>query len=344
MLLTSIRNDLARPTVHARNLFHSSLLMYDLWGEADTYLLGQTLGAFECPLTAYSGDLSSASLSEALSYGVYRLLKHRFSDLPDASKGLDLFFADLGYDSTFTSRNYGQGSAAALGNYAASCVIRYGQRDGANENVFYANDYFWPVNEGMGPNVPGNRSFTDPNRWQPLIFGDGFVDRSGNLSDASRPIEFLGAEWGQVAPFALSEQNLVIVARDGANYWLYHDPGPPPKLGSSQSDTEAYLWNFFTVAAFSAQLDPDKTALIDISPASLGNLDIGELPDTLANYQAFYKLEHMLGKGHSVNPVTGEPYEPQLVPLGDYTRVLAEFWADGPDSETPPGHWFTILN
>jgi hypothetical protein len=24
--------------------------------------------------------------------------------------------------------------------------------------------------------------------------------------------------------------------------------------------------------------------------------------------------------------------------------VLAEFWADGPASETPPGHWFTILN
>ena len=38
------------------------------------------------------------------------------------------------------------------------------------------------------------------------------------------------------------------------------------------------------------------------------------------------------------------PYEPQWVPRGDYTRVLAEFWADGPDSETPPGHWFVILN
>lgn len=24
--------------------------------------------------------------------------------------------------------------------------------------------------------------------------------------------------------------------------------------------------------------------------------------------------------------------------------MLAEFWADGPDSETPPGHWFVILN
>jgi len=33
-----------------------------------------------------------------------------------------------------------------------------------------------------------------------------------------------------------------------------------------------------------------------------------------------------------------------MVSRGDYGRVLAEFWADGPDSETPPGHWFTILN
>jgi hypothetical protein len=32
------------------------------------------------------------------------------------------------------------------------------------------------------------------------------------------------------------------------------------------------------------------------------------------------------------------------VKRSDYTRILAEFWADGPDSETPPGHWFTILN
>ena len=29
---------------------------------------------------------------------------------------------------------------------------------------------------------------------------------------------------------------------------------------------------------------------------------------------------------------------------GDFTRVLAEFWADGPKSETPPGHWNVIAN
>ena len=48
--------------------------------------------------------------------------------------------------------------------------------------------------------------------------------------------------------------------------------------------------------------------------------------------------------GYSVNPSTGAPYESQWVPRGDFGRVLAEFWADGPRSETPPGHWFTILN
>ena len=30
-LLNAIRNDFARPTVHARNLFHSAVAMYDSW-------------------------------------------------------------------------------------------------------------------------------------------------------------------------------------------------------------------------------------------------------------------------------------------------------------------------
>lgn len=48
--------------------------------------------------------------------------------------------------------------------------------------------------------------------------------------------------------------------------------------------------------------------------------------------------------GHTTNPRTGTPYAQHIVKRGDYARVIAEFWADGPTSETPPGHWFTILN
>ena len=35
---------------------------------------------------------------------------------------------------------------------------------------------------------------------------------------------------------------------------------------------------------------------------------------------------------------------PTWFPTGDFARVLAEFWADGPKSETPPGHWNVIAN
>ena len=48
--------------------------------------------------------------------------------------------------------------------------------------------------------------------------------------------------------------------------------------------------------------------------------------------------------GCAVNPATGAPYEPNVLALGDYGRAIAEFWADGPMSETPPGHWNSIAN
>lgn len=54
VLLAAIRNDFARPTVHARNLFHVSSAMYDAWAVyADTaspYLLGRTVGSYQCDL------------------------------------------------------------------------------------------------------------------------------------------------------------------------------------------------------------------------------------------------------------------------------------------------------
>jgi hypothetical protein len=35
---------------------------------------------------------------------------------------------------------------------------------------------------------------------------------------------------------------------------------------------------------------------------------------------------------------------PQVVNLADYMRAATQFWADGPQSETPPGHWNVIAN
>ena len=58
VILTAIRNDFARPTVHARNLFHSSAAMFDAWSaytdEASTWLLGSEVDGFSCALAAFT--------------------------------------------------------------------------------------------------------------------------------------------------------------------------------------------------------------------------------------------------------------------------------------------------
>ncbi len=52
----------------------------------------------------------------------------------------------------------------------------------------------------------------------------------------------------------------------------------------------------------------------------------------------------MTKPGIRVNPYTGQPYQPELVRRGDFCRVISEFWADGPRSTAPPGHWNEIRN
>jgi hypothetical protein len=351
-LLHSIRMDYARPTVHARNLFHTAIAMYDAWAlfddKAETYLIGKTVGGFSCPFKAPGtpDDLHTVR-EEVISYAMYRILRHRFRTSPGARKSLvqyNTLMKGLGYDPALTSTDYASGSLAALGNYIGQCVIDFGLQDGANEKDWYGNRHYKPVNPPLDMTLPGNPTIVDPNHWQPLSF-EVFIDQSGNVFKGATPA-FVGPEWGEVSPFALKETDLRIYEREGYQYRVYHDPGPPPYMNTGQDEgsSEQYKLGFAMVSIWSSHLDPADTVMWDISPASIGN--IRELPLTIEESQDFYDFLNGgdPGKGHAVNPHTGQPYEPQLVPRGDYVRALAEFWADGPDSETPPGHWFTILN
>ncbi len=354
-LLSAIRVDLARPTVHARNLFHSSALMYDLWAvydqTADTYFLGSSHADWTCSFNEQkrvefrqaSADLH-ANREKAISYGMYRLLRYRFSSSPGAAISLEVFdqlMKTLGHDPDNVSTDISMGDPAALGNYLADCVIAYGLQDGSNEQANFANQFYTPVNAPTNPDNPGVEGLNDANRWQPLALNQ-FVDQSGNPSGSTQP--FLGAEWGSVLPFALQDADCVIRRRDGFDYRVCHDPGVPALLSGEGALPDEYRWTHELVALWSAHLDPADGVMWDISPSSIGNS--GPLPTTIVGMRDFYDAREggVQDAGHAENPVTGEPYAPQFVPRGDYTRVLAEFWADGPNSETPPGHWFTIAN
>ena len=353
VLLQSIRNDLARPTVLARNLFHISAAMSDAWAVFDyiakPYFLNQNNHDYFIPYrkTDFKGHIDK-NRDKAISYAAYRLLIHRYEISPGykkTKKVIDSLFKKLGYNKDFKSTNYKDGDAAALGNYIAKQIINYTWNDGANEKYFYTNLFYEPKNDPLILKNPGIKGLKDPNRWQPLAF-EKFIDQSGNELAGSVP-EFLGPEWGSVKPFSISQENLTIKTRNGFDYPIYYDPGPPPKfLNSKNKINKQYVWNHSFVSIWSSHLDPNDNVFWDISPSSIGNLNFENANFDIEGLNKIYKDIDGgdYSKGHKLNPHTKKPYEKQVVPRGDYTRVIAEFWADGPDSETPPGHWFTILN
>ncbi|UTA48361.1 vanadium-dependent haloperoxidase [Simiduia sp. 21SJ11W-1] len=352
VLLEGIRNDFARPTVHARNLFHISSAMYDAWAtlsdaNASTYLLGNSFGDYSCEFESHSIEKSQANQELAIAHAAYRLIEHRFFRSPGQEhimETADGLMAELGYNKDHTDTDYATNGAASLGNYIADCYIYYGLQDGANEQFDYANQGYEYRNDIIEPQKPGNPSAlanNDYNSWQPIVLEE-YIDQAGNLISGTPP--FLSPEWGHVAPFSLDPVTATSYWREGFEYKVYFDPGMPPLLGTDSRDF--YQWNFSLVSKWSAHLDPADGVMIDISPKSLGNNPALPAEDTVAAYETFYQT--LAGgdasQGYEVNPATGAPYAEQRVPRADYARVLAEFWADGPDSETPPGHWFVLMN
>jgi hypothetical protein len=175
LLLEAIRHDLARPTIHARNLYHVSGAMWDAWAAYDAD--AETLLHHE-----HQGSLFvKAAREEAISYASYRILSWRFKNSPGAVNALASFdakMAELGYDKNFTST--AGNSPAALGNRIAETYINYGLSDNSNEANGYKSLFYQPVNQPLVPTLPGNPTISDPNRWQPLAL-DFFVDQGGNV-------------------------------------------------------------------------------------------------------------------------------------------------------------------
>ena len=366
LLLEAIRNDFARPTVHARNLYHASILMYDAWAayddsQAQTVFLGQTFNGYTCPFDATVLDIptDAEALREAqevaLSYATYRLIRHRYIDSPQADATMANILVQMivqELDTSMTSTDYGTFGAPALGNYLAEQLIAYGMTDGSNEANDYASECYQQQEPNILPELPGTNGLQDPNLWQAVELSFA-IDQSGELLTETPP--FLGPEWGNVPGFALRDSNLTVLSRDGCDYNVWHNPGAPVYLDTNEfvGFDDSWKWNHGMVMRWSEHLSPGDSVMWDISPASL-RYD-GSIPasDQLASFYAWenggltswYAEDGTFGgQGHEVNPFTGEPYAPNMVPRGDYARVIAEFWADGPDSETPPGHWYTLLN
>jgi hypothetical protein len=309
-LLDAIRRALPNPPVHARNLFHTSVAMWDAWATYDPTASGDLF------TEKHTASDVGAARNEAISYAAYRVLSARYIKAVGGSESLNEF-DDLMDSLCYpigTSTTDGK-SPAAIGNRIAAAVLAAGKTDGSNEANGYAAPDYKPVNAPLVVNRTGT-TLTDPNRWQPLQL-EHMISQNGVPVTNGVQVA-IGPQWGHVTGFALPA---------GGTNGTPIDPGPPPRLGDPATD-QAVKDQAVEVIRDSSQLDPAAGIAIDVSPGALGDNTLGTND----------------GSGHPLNPATGKPYDPDVVNLGDFGRVMAEFWADGPKSETPPGHWNVLAN
>ncbi len=284
--------------------------MWDSWAFYDADSAGVYVDDSQSADTL-SADEIEAARNVAISFAAHRVLTDRYADADGGDESVAQFQQTLetlcpGWTEP------AEGSPGAVGTRIAETILAESLDDGALEAAGYFDETYEPFNEPLVVSELGT-TMADPNRWQPL-FLDERSTRNGIEVEAGTQ-DYIGPHWGFVTPFGLDP------SPDG----LPIDPGPPPLL---PDDAEAFATAATEVVRYASVLDVDDSELIDISPTTQGNVALG-------TYDA---------QGWDENPVTGEPYAPNMVLEADFGRVIAEFWADGPDSETPPGHWNTIAN
>src|SRR6266571_357660 len=255
--LQGVRDSKLGPPMVSRALAIVHTCAYDAWAAYDRVAVGTRLGS---TLRRPARERSLENKNAAISFAAYRACVDLFPG--SRATVFDPLMASLGYDPSDLSTD--ASTATGIGNLAASAVLAFRHRDGANQlgdepggqpGVPYS-DYTGYVS----PNAPMDiwlpfdpASVHDPNRWQPLRY----VDATGTLVTPG----FVGAQWQQVTPFAMSASGEL------------RSPTGPARYGSAQYLAQAQ-------------------ALLDLSAA-----------------------------------------------LTDEQKMIAEYWADGPRSELPPGHW-----
>lgn len=319
-LLDGIRKDTPNPPVHARNLYTLSSALWDAFWAYEPGAWNHVSPAFHREIVNpadWTPDRATAQ-RVAISHAAFRILQERFKNSVGKVRtqfGNRWMMQQLGCDPDFTS-TVGT-SPAAVGNRIGQAILNAMINDGANEAGGYADATgYTAVNTPLLTALPG-ATMADLNRWQPLDLAFSITQNGIVLPPA--PQKFIGVNARNTTPFA-------IVKPTSTTFPPSLDPGLPPQLGGVGD--ARFRDEVVEVIRFSGMMDPADGEMLNISPANQGNNPIGS----------------DAGTGHAVNPHTGLPYAANWVKRADFARILAEYWADGPSSETPPGHWNKIFN
>lgn len=300
--LQAIRRAIPEPGVHARNLYHVSLALFEVLAASSTRI--DTL------ILPMDPDLvlTSKERDSALSYAAHTVLTHRYKQSVGGAHTLaclDATLRDLDLDPLATD------PIALWGRAVGDAVIKRFAEDGALESSQYRDPSYTPPNPPLEVDEPG-LDVDDPTRWQPLDLAIAVSQNGIGLGSGIQG--YIGSHWGEVEPFAMTRESEADLYFPVATPYLH--------------DLDRLATDVVEVIQKTSWLTPNEELLMDTSPAGYGNNALGEDRNP----------------GHALNPFTARPYRSVWSTRRDFGRVLAEYWADGPNSETPPGHWNVLAN
>lgn len=229
-----------RPTVGSRMLMIITTAMYDAWAAYDDKAVGTRLGD---RLRRPPVERTAANKEKAIAFATYRAMLDVF---PEDRVWIEEQMSRRGFDPNDTTTDLSK--PQGVGNVAATAVIEYRHKDGANQlgdelggNGKPYSDYtfYRPVNS--------IDKIVDPDCWQPITFqlADGKTAAPG----------YLTPHWYRVKPFALERAD-------------QFRPAPPPKVGSEQLKKE-----IDEVIRYNANLSPEQKAIVEFmrdGPRSTG--------------------------------------------------------------------------
>lgn len=372
----------ARHLHHMGVIMYDAWAVYD--DEARPYMLGRTVGGYYTPfesLPPINPDEIDEARDMAISHAAYTYLMDRYTipaEVPPNNINylIELIydtFVELGYNPNNAGTDYQSGDPAQLGNYIGQQMLAYGLVDGSDQQSTspgpYANTIYETSNATLDPVVDlGNPGAENANGWQPMSL-EVCTDQAGNPvpCPSTNGVPALTPHWGSVVPFSLTECQRTYFNRANYDWPIYLDPGEPPYLQDTTYLPDSILgpninlfkfgfvntlmWHHFHNNFTGQEIDtsPAHTGNLNLvqNPISAGEIGPDDLPATVEEFYNWYNLftgELNVASGYSENPITGQPYTTQEVPMADFSRATAQYWADGPRSETPPGHWFKLFN
>ena len=331
----SLRNG---PPIVARALAIVHTCMYDAWAAYDDVAIGTVLGG---SLRRPHAEHTDANKAKAISFAAYRCLRNLYpdgaaSDPPGSSSRvrLDAALVGFGYDLAETS-TMDPATPAGVGNIAAQAVIDFRANDGANQ---YGNAAC-PAGK-VCPTVPMTIYGTVPCTTGPPGQTGSPLGQLDGVDPLVQPLPCVGPGGSAVGPYA--DYN------DPANGYTSYVPRNPlmgfcnpleetcpvadpfiPTAAPWPNIIDVNHWQplVFSTHARQSFIAPYMERVIPFGLTSADQFDhLRHLePDIFQNPRQYRKA------AEEVLRVSAGLTADQ--------KLLVEYWADGPESELPPGHW-----